>query len=65
VALAAAGVAVALVPRLGRGPLPDDVVCVPVVDPVPERRVGLVWRRATTGNPARRALRDALVAAIS
>lgn len=59
-ALAAAGVAVALVPRLGRGPLPAEVVTVPVVDPVPERRVGLVWRRATTGSPARRAVRDAL-----
>jgi DNA-binding transcriptional LysR family regulator len=59
-ALAAAGVAVALVPRLGRGPLPAEVVTVPVVDPVPERRVALVWRAATTGNPARRAVRDAL-----
>lgn len=60
-ALAAAGVAVALVPRLGRGPLPAEVVTVPVVDPVPERRVALLWRRATTGNPGRRAVRDALV----
>ncbi|MGJ9413887.1 LysR family transcriptional regulator [Aeromicrobium sp. CF4.19] len=54
VALARAGVAVALVPRLGRGPLPEDVVTVPVVDPVPQRRVQLVWRRATTDSPARR-----------
>jgi DNA-binding transcriptional LysR family regulator len=61
VALSTAGMAVALVPRLGRGPLPDTVVTVPVVDPVPERRVSLAWRRATTDNPARRALRDALV----
>lgn len=61
VALAAEGVAVALVPRLGRGRLPDEVVAVPVVDPVPTRRVALVWRRATTANPARRLLADVLL----
>lgn len=60
-ALATAGVAVALVPRMGRGPLPPEVVTVPVVDPVPERRVQLVWRRATTDHPARRLLHDLLV----
>lgn len=63
-ALAAAGVAVALVPRLGRGPLPAEVVTVPVVDPVPERRVSLLWRRARTGTPALRAVRDALVGVV-
>ncbi len=60
VALAAAGVAVALVPRLGRGPLPDEVTTVEVVDPVPQRRVQLVWRRAATDHPARRLLHEVL-----
>lgn len=54
VAFAATGTALALVPRMGRGRLPDDVVAVPVVDPVPERLVQLVWRRATTDHAGRR-----------
>jgi DNA-binding transcriptional LysR family regulator len=42
--LVAERVAVALVPRLGRGPLPDEVVAVPVTDPVPTRVIELLWR---------------------
>jgi molybdate transport repressor ModE-like protein len=58
--LVAAGLAVALVPRLGRGRLPDGVVAVPVHDPVPTRPVALVWRGTMTEAPAVRALRELL-----
>lgn len=52
VALVAQGEAIALVPRLGRGPLPEGVVALPLVDPVSERMVSLVWRRTMTDRPA-------------
>src|SRR5215207_2934309 len=48
------GVAIALVPRLGREPLSPRVRSVPVVDPTPRRRVSSVWRGSSTDNPARR-----------
>jgi DNA-binding transcriptional LysR family regulator len=48
------GVAVALIPRLGREPLPPRVRAIPVVDPTPRRRVSSVWRGSSTDNPARR-----------
>lgn len=51
IALVEQGVAVALVPRLGRPPLPGDVVAVPVVNPVQARQVGLVHRRTMTASP--------------
>lgn len=60
--LVAEGLAVALVPRLGRGVLPDEVVAVPVHDPVPTRPVSLVWRTTMTDAPAIRALRALLPA---
>ena len=53
VALVEHGVAVALVPRLGRDRLPPGVRAVPVVDPAPHRHVSAVWRRSSTANPAR------------
>lgn len=59
-ALVGAGEAVALVPRLGRGPLPDDVVAVPMRDPVSERMVSAVWRRTMTERPALTAVVEAL-----
>jgi DNA-binding transcriptional LysR family regulator len=60
VALVQAGLAVALVPRLGRSPLPSAVVAVPVRDPVPTRQV-LVLRRATmASSPALQHITDAL-----
>ncbi len=42
---------VALVPRLGRPALPAHVVAVPVVKPVPARRVGIVHRRTMSDSP--------------
>ena len=63
IGLVEAGVAVALVPRLGRELLSDRLVVVPVTDPVPTRRVMLLWRRSMAPSPAIHALRTALVAA--
>lgn len=61
-AFARSGVAVGLVPRLGRGPLPEGVVAVPVTDPVPLRRVQLVWRRGRADSASLRTVREALEA---
>jgi DNA-binding transcriptional LysR family regulator len=55
-ALVSAGLGIALVPKLGRSPLPDNTSAVNVVDPVPEREVLAVWRRSQGRSPAVRAL---------
>ena len=47
------GVAVALVPRLGRATLPPRVRAIPVVDPTPTRRLSSLWRASSRENPAR------------
>jgi DNA-binding transcriptional LysR family regulator len=60
VAMVAHGAAVALVPRLGREPLPAAVRAVPAVDPTPQRVVSLLWRAASHGNPARRHVQQQL-----
>lgn len=46
------GVAVALVPRLGRPELPGGVVAVPVVNPMQQRQVGIVYRKTMTASPS-------------
>ncbi|MFD5494298.1 LysR family transcriptional regulator [Streptomyces sp. NPDC127091] len=51
VALVAAGLGIALIPRLGRGPLPDGVVEVPL-DPMPVRHVYALWRTGAARRPA-------------
>ncbi|WP_420033769.1 LysR family transcriptional regulator [Streptomyces sp. cg28] len=51
VALVAAGLGVAVIPRLGRGPLPDGVVVVGL-DPLPRRRVYALWRTGISRRPA-------------
>ncbi|PZG87659.1 LysR family transcriptional regulator [Streptomyces sp. NTH33] len=51
VALVAAGLGVALIPRLGRGPLPEGVVEVSL-DPVPVRRLYALWRTGAARRPA-------------
>ncbi len=56
VALVNSGVATALVPRLGRDPLPAGVRAVPVVNPTPQRAVSVVWRTSAGENPAVRHL---------
>jgi DNA-binding transcriptional LysR family regulator len=51
IALVEQGAVVALVPRPGRPSLPPEVVCVPVVNPVQARQVGMVHRRTMTASP--------------
>ncbi|MFJ6984065.1 MULTISPECIES: LysR substrate-binding domain-containing protein [unclassified Streptomyces] len=51
VALVGAGLGVALIPRLGRGPLPPGVVEVPL-DPMPVRRLYALWRGGAARRPA-------------
>ncbi len=60
VALVEHGVAVTLVPRLGREILPPTVRAVPVTDPVPTRRVELLWRRTMAPSPTVQAVRAAV-----
>ncbi|MGW0516915.1 LysR family transcriptional regulator [Crossiella sp. NPDC003009] len=50
-ALAARGLGVCLLPRLGRGPVPEGVVVRPLV-PTPTRRLFAVWRQQATRRPA-------------
>jgi len=51
IALVQQGAVVALVPRLGRGLLPPEVVAVPVTNPAQARQVGIVYRRTMTASP--------------
>ena len=44
--------ALALVPRLGRPHLPDDVKAVPLDDPSIARTISLVWRKSMSASPA-------------
>lgn len=60
IALVQAGLGVALVPRLGRQPLPDGVAAVPAYDPVPTRTVTVLHRRSSAASPAIRAVVEAL-----
>jgi len=60
IALVEQGTVVALVPRLGRPTLPAQVVAVPIVHPVPGRRVGMVHRRTMSESPGIRHLAELL-----
>ncbi|MEU4210533.1 LysR family transcriptional regulator [Streptomyces sp. NPDC026206] len=51
VALVAAGLGIALMPRLGRGPLPEGVLAVPL-EPAPVRRLFAYWRTGAARRPA-------------
>jgi DNA-binding transcriptional LysR family regulator len=59
-ALASAGLGIALVPRLGRGRLPENLTTLRVHDPVPARESIVLWRRTQGRSPAVRALVVAL-----
>lgn len=59
-ALVRASLGIALVPRLGRSPLGDELVAVPVADPVPQREILALHRASMRDSPAIRALLDAL-----
>ncbi|MCM2392126.1 LysR family transcriptional regulator [Streptomyces albipurpureus] len=50
-ALVAAGLGVAMIPRLGRGELPPGVVAVSL-DPLPRRRLYALWRVGAARRPA-------------
>lgn len=56
IALVAADLAVALVPRLGREPLPPQVRQISVVDPVPTRDIAVLHRRTMNRSPKLQAL---------
>ena len=58
VALVAAGLAVALVPRMGRAELPPDVVAVPVRDPVPTRQIFVIRRASMASSVALQRITD-------
>lgn len=62
IALAAEGLGIALLPRLGRGALPGGVALRPL-EPAPTRRLFAVWRQGVSRRPAitaaLRALREA------
>lgn len=60
--LARAGLAVALIPRLGRGSLGPDLVAIPTADPASTRDVHAVHRRTQADSPALRVALDAVVA---
>lgn len=51
VALVGAGLGIALLPRLGRGPLPEGVAEVSL-DPMPVRRLYALWRTGAARRPA-------------
>lgn len=55
-ALVRAGLGVALVPRMGRAALGEDLVAVPVADPEPVRLVDALHRRTMADSPAVRAV---------
>jgi DNA-binding transcriptional LysR family regulator len=59
-ALVGAGLGIALVPRLGRRPLPDDVVAVAAHRPTPTREITVVHRASMVDSPAVRAVVAAL-----
>ncbi|MEV0286210.1 MULTISPECIES: LysR family transcriptional regulator [unclassified Kribbella] len=50
-AMLARGIGIGLLPRLGRGAIPDGVVVIPL-QPAPSRRLYAVWRTTTSRRPA-------------
>jgi DNA-binding transcriptional LysR family regulator len=59
-ALVRAGLGIALVPRLGREELTDDLVALKAHDPVPTRDIVAVHRRSMAVSPAVQAVVAAL-----
>lgn len=59
-ALVRAGLGIALIPRLGRAPLGDDLAAVPVTDPAPVREIIAIHRASMSDSPAIKALLAAL-----
>ncbi|MER6940446.1 LysR family transcriptional regulator [Nocardioides sp. NPDC127514] len=61
-ALVLAGLGIALIPRMGRAALGEDLVAVRVVDPVPTREILALHRRTMAASPAVTAVLTALAA---
>ncbi|MDQ4111611.1 MAG: LysR substrate-binding domain-containing protein, partial [Actinomycetota bacterium] len=61
-ALVRAGLGIALIPRMGRAALGEDLVAVRVVDPVPTREILALHRRTMAASPAVNAVLTALAA---
>jgi DNA-binding transcriptional LysR family regulator len=59
-ALVRAGLGIALIPRLGRSPLGEDLAAVEVADPVPSREILALHRASMSDSPAIAALLTAL-----
>jgi len=59
-ALVRAGLGIALVPRLGRQPIGEELVALRAEDPVPTRDIIALNRRSMTESPAVTAVRNAL-----
>lgn len=62
-ALVRAGLGIALIPRLGRQPIGDELVAVLAEDPVPTRDIVALHRRSMTESPAVTAVLAALTGA--
>lgn len=60
VAMVQRGMAVALLPRLGRELLPEGVRAVRLHNPTPQRQIYSLWRRASTDNHLRRHVHEQL-----
>jgi DNA-binding transcriptional LysR family regulator len=59
-AMVRAGLGIALIPRLGRSPLGDELTAVPAAEPVPTRDVVAVYRSSMAESPTVAALLAAL-----
>ncbi|NEE03989.1 LysR family transcriptional regulator [Phytoactinopolyspora halotolerans] len=64
ISFVAAGVGITVLPRLGVGTLPAGLVAVPVVDPVPVRRISVRVRESLRRNPAARRIVELLHARV-
>lgn len=64
IAMVAAGLGIALVPRLGRCPLPDGVVPIAAHRPVPTREIMVLHRRSMHQSPSVQAVVAALRSAV-
>jgi len=55
-ALVAAGLGLAVIPRLAAGSLPEDILMVPIREPKMQRQIAAVWQKGGVPSPAAAAL---------
>ncbi|MBN8419621.1 MAG: LysR family transcriptional regulator [Verrucomicrobia bacterium] len=55
-ALVAAGLGLAVIPRLAAGSLPEDILMVPIREPKMQRQIAAVWQKGSVPSPAAAAL---------